>query len=173
VVQAKAAVARVNLDTRQDKAIRAGDGLVGEAFQWGQPTIVENIKACLDQFKSKDWIRLNGFESFGCFPMIYKDEVVGTLSLYTGYRYEFHPGTKEFLGRVAFLVAAFIGKMIESEVVRDVVNQLDESEQSLDPLTLARARRELNDTFIRSIGPAVDHTTPSILPNPADLIYLD
>lgn len=173
VVQARAAVERVKLATRQDKAIQSGDGLVGRAFQLGQPTIVENISDRIDQFKSKDWIQLNQFQSFGCFPLIYKDDVVGTLSLYTAYQYQFHPGTKEFLGRVSFLIAAFIGKMIESEVVRDVVSQLDESEQSIDPVNLARARRELNDTFIRSAGSEVDAADPTSGPNSGDLIYLD
>lgn len=172
VVQSRAAVERVQLGTRQDKAIQSGDGLVGRALQLGQPMLVENISDRIDQFKSKDWIRLNGFESFGCFPLIYKEEVVGTLSLYSGYRYEFHPGIKEFLGRVSFLIAAFIGKMIESEVVRDVVNQLDESE-SIDPLALARARRELNDTFIRSAIPTLNPADAVVNSSPADLIYLD
>lgn len=173
VVRARAAVERVKLATRQDKAIQSGDGLVGKAFQLGQPTIVENISDRIDQFKSKDWIQLNQFQSFGCFPLIYKEDVVGTLSLYTAYQYQFHPGTKEFLGRVSFLIAAFIGKMIESEVVRDVVSQLDESEQSIDPVNLARARRELNDTFIRSAGSEVDAADPTSSTNSGDLIYLD
>jgi len=176
VVQARAAIDRVQLETRQDKPIQSGDGLVGKALQSGQPTIVENISERIDQFKSKEWIQLNRFESFGCFPLLYKDEVVGTLSLYTGYKYEFHPGVQEFLGRVSFLIAAFIGKMIESAVVRDVVHQLDEldeSEQAIDSVALAKARRELNDTFIRSTGSAVDSTDSATHSSSGDLIYLD
>lgn len=176
VVQARAAIDRVKLETREDKAIQSGDGLVGKALQSGQPTIVEHINERIDQFKSKDWIQLNGFESFGCFPLIYKNEVVGTLSLYTGYKYEFHPGVQEFLGRVSFLIAAFIGKMIESAVVRDVISQLDEldeAEEAIDSLALAKARRELNDTFIRSAGAEIDPTDSAPNSSAGDLIYLD
>lgn len=140
-------------ETRQDVVIKPGDGFVGQTFQLRQPVIVEDISTRINQFKSKDWIRLNGFASFGCFPLIYQEDVVGTLSLYTGCHYEFHPGVKEFLGRVASLIAAFIGKMIESEVVRDVVTQLDESEQSIDLPGLARVRRELNDTSQTGLCP--------------------
>lgn len=173
VVGARKAVDRVTWKTRQDAVIKAGDGLVGQSFQLRQPVLVENIRTRTDQFKSKEWIELNGFESFGCFPLIYQEEVVGTLSLYTGYQYEFHPGVKEFLGRVASLIAAFIGKIIESAVVRDVVTQLDESEQSSDPLVVAKARTDLNDTFIRSDDSGFTPADVVSSPNMANLIYFD
>lgn len=66
--------------------------------------------------------------------------------------------------------------MIESAVVRDVVHQLDEldeAEQAIDPLALAKARRELNDTFIRSAGAEVDPVDSTTNSSSGDLIYLD
>jgi GAF domain-containing protein len=173
VVRAKTAVERVKWETRQDQAIKPGDGLVGKTFQLGQPVLIESISERIKQFKSKDWIKLNKFESFGCFPLIYKEDVVGTLSLYTGYKYEFHRSSREFLGRVSSLIAAFIGKIIESEVVRDVVNQLDGAEQSIDTLTLAKARKELNNTFIKSSESNTDNSDDIYTQNPAGLMYLD
>lgn len=62
----------------------------------------------ISQFKNKNWIKDNYFQSFGCFPLVAKNETLGTLSLYTGYNYEFYPDSIEFLQGVADLIASFV-----------------------------------------------------------------
>ena len=137
-VASRAKVDRVIWDKRLDDPKGDEDGFVGDAIK-GKCAVIpftridnQNIK----KFKNQDWITLNQFKSFGCFPLIYKEEVVGTLSLYTGYEYDFHPGCIEFLERVASLTAAFIGRVKEEEVVNSVVRDLNNSPDTSDLLQL-------------------------------------
>lgn len=120
----KAGVDRVIWDKRLDEPRSNEDGLVGSAMSIKKYVIKEINNENIKEFKNQDWIKLNQFKSFGCFPIIYKEEVVGAISLYTGYKYDFHPGCKEFLQRVASLVAAFIGRVKESETVNRIVQNL-------------------------------------------------
>jgi GAF domain-containing protein len=121
----KAGVDRIIWNKRLDEPRSNEDGLVGNAMSIKKSVIIQGINnQNIKEFKNQDWIRLNEFKSFGCFPLIYKAEVVGAISLYTGYEYDFHPGCQEFLKRVSSLVAAFIGRVKESEAVNWVVNDL-------------------------------------------------
>ena len=60
----------------------------------------DNTQSNPNPFKNEQWIRDNKFQSFACFPLIAEgDEVQGTLSLYTGYNYEFHPDSVEIFSK--------------------------------------------------------------------------
>ena len=97
-------------DNRDNSSRKASD----DGFFWW---IAENRKRLIlqkiqedriTQFKNRDWIEANNFQSLGCFPLIAKDEIVGTLSLYTGYNYEFYPDSVDFLQGAADLIASFV-----------------------------------------------------------------
>jgi GAF domain-containing protein len=78
-------------------------------------------------FKNEKWIRDNGFQSFACFPLIAKEnEVQGTLSLYTGYNYEFHTDSIQFLQGVADQLAVFVFRV-----------KLEKQEQDIQKNTLS------------------------------------
>ncbi|MEI1375941.1 GAF domain-containing protein [Nostoc sp. UHCC 0926] len=145
----KAGVERVKWDKRLNDPRGYEDGFVGDALREKRAISLTGIdNHNIEKFKNQDWVVLNQFKSFGCFPLIYKEEVVGALSLYTGYEYDFHPGCKEFLERVASLTAAFIGRVKESEVVNSVVRDLDNCPDPSDLLQLKEEElREQLDVF--------------------------
>jgi len=131
-------------DNRDDSPRKTDD----DGFLW---LVVENQKRLIlqniqekhiDKFKNENWIKENNFQSFGCFPLIAKGETVGTLSLYTGYKYEFYPDSVDFLQGIADLMASFILKV-----------KLEEREQELQESISPSSgvfRRELRDTQIES-----------------------
>ncbi len=126
-VEDKAGVDRIIWDKRLDELRGNESSFVGTAVKTKKPVTVTGINnQNIKKFKNQDWIKLNKFKSFGCFPLIYKAEVVGTLSLYTGYEYEFHAGCREFLQRAASLTAAFIGRVKELQAVDRAVQKLDD-----------------------------------------------
>lgn len=127
------------------KAVSISDEIVGnrdnsprkindEGFLW---LIVDNRKRLIlqdiqedkqiSQFKNKKWIKDNNFQSFGCFPLVAKDETVGTLSLYTGYNYEFYPDSINFLQGVADLIASFMLKVKQEEQEQELKKNLNSS----------------------------------------------
>lgn len=99
---------------KDDDPRRIREGFVGIVSDELEPVIVPKITAngMRDEFINADWIKDNGFESFGCFPLIIpeSDEIVGTISLFAGYEYEFHYGTIKFLNYLTSSLATLIGK---------------------------------------------------------------
>lgn len=73
----------------------------------GSETIKENYP-----FKNDQWIKENNFQCFACFPLMTKEnEVQGTLSLYTGYNYEFHADSIRFVQGIVDQLSAFIFRL--------------------------------------------------------------
>ncbi|MBE9005291.1 GAF domain-containing protein [Fortiea sp. LEGE XX443] len=167
----KAGVERIIWNKRLDEPRSNEDGLVGNVMSIKKYVIIQGINnQNIKEFKNQDWIRLNEFKSFGCFPLIYKAEVVGAISLYTGYEYDFHPGCQEFLQRVASLVAAFIGRVKESEAVNHIVQELDNCPtQSMDLLQLKEEElreqlfvvQQRYDTIRQRLGETFGHPQES------------
>jgi hypothetical protein len=63
-------------------------------------------------FKNDQWIKKNGFQCFACFPLMTKEnEIQGTLSLYTGYNYEFHADSIRFLQGIVDQLSAFLFRL--------------------------------------------------------------
>lgn len=85
-------------------------------------SILKNIQKTTQRggFRNRDWIIENSFQSFACFPLVVKNETVGTFSLYTGYKYEFSPDTIDFLQGVADLLGSFIFN-IQSEEMKNAL----------------------------------------------------
>ncbi|MBW4695342.1 MAG: GAF domain-containing protein [Lyngbya sp. HA4199-MV5] len=113
--------------SRDSKPRRPGD----DGFLWliaesksGKPLILQNIQKeeQIQQFKNRAWIKENNFQAFGCFPLMVEGEVVGTLSLYTGYDYEFYSDSVSFLQSVTGLIASFLFRTNyeKSYVIRQV-----------------------------------------------------
>jgi GAF domain-containing protein len=76
-----------------------------------------------DFFVNEEWVRKNQFKSYGCFPLIAGDKLVGTLSLYVAYNYDFHPSCIDFLERLTTLLASFILRVNESQKI-DRISQM-------------------------------------------------
>ncbi len=144
-VKAFQGVSKVKWENRKNEGIKSGEGLVGKVLEGSSPIIIKNISQKIDEFKNKHWIIDNQFQSFGCFPLVYQKKVVGTLSLYTAYEYDFHPSCQEFLKRVGSLIAAFIGKNQEEHKVHELEKYLDrDPNQFIDRNTL---KEQFNSIF--------------------------
>jgi GAF domain-containing protein len=72
-------------------------------------------------FKNDQWIKENNFQCFACFPLMTKEnEIQGTLSLYTGYNYEFHADSIRFLQGMVDQLSAFIFRLKLEKQKRDL-----------------------------------------------------
>jgi GAF domain-containing protein len=83
--------------------------LVAESLK---PQIIEKIseRGLRDTFINPKWIEENKLESFGCFPLVSAGKFVGTLSLFAGDKYEFHPSAIDFLNNVISSIATLVKK---------------------------------------------------------------
>jgi transcriptional regulator with GAF, ATPase, and Fis domain len=93
---------------------RLNQGFVGLAVQSRRPQIIERITKSkkIDKFINSKWINDSGIESFGCFPLIVHEteDVIGTISFFSGYEYEFHPSAINFLDDVISSIAVVVQK---------------------------------------------------------------
>jgi len=79
-----------------------------------EPIFRKDIKDDLKQrkyrFHNPDWILLNNLAALAIYPLISNHEVVGTISIYTGYTYWFSAEDQDFLHNVSRLVSFFVHK---------------------------------------------------------------
>lgn len=85
---------------------RIGEGMVGKVAQTGQ-YIVKYVDENPEEFKSRRWIISQKLKSFICFPLSIEGKVVGTLSLFTGYKHDFKGIDFDFLTNFSRLLAAY------------------------------------------------------------------
>lgn len=88
-----------------------GEGIVGEVLKNRTFRKVEQIELEKRKFKSIQWIEYNKLKSFICFPLVIQGEVIGTISLFTGYIHKFSDSDIDFLTNVSFLLAAYRERM--------------------------------------------------------------
>jgi GAF domain-containing protein len=93
----------------------------------GKRVIIPDLQGSplLDQFHNKKWITDNKLMSFACFPLVEKGDVLGTLSVYIGYKYKFYSDSIRFLQGITDLLALFFLKVQQEQQYLDI--------QSLDP----------------------------------------
>ena len=117
-------------DNRNDSPrVLTNDHFLGFVDKSKQSLILRNIQdeQTLQKFTNRDWIKRNKFKSFGCFPLISKDEVVGTFSLYTGYNYDFHVDSIDFLQGISDLIAAFMLELKAGSLYESLIKELNGS----------------------------------------------
>lgn len=93
---------------RQDIPVKRGERLTGKVFESNAPIYLEDIQTQANNFMNIRWINDNNLKSYACLPLSYKNTVLGTLSLFTGYKYIFYDSDREFLSNIAQLIASFI-----------------------------------------------------------------
>ena len=123
------------LKERKQEAIKIGTGLPGVVAEKLKPEYFliseENIGRF---FVNEEWVRNNQFKSFGCFPLISRDKLVGTISLYVSYEYDFHPSCLKFLNRLTTLLASFIRRVNEDEKLEQMDKKIKRIKQGLNNL---------------------------------------
>lgn len=97
---------------RCDNPRMKSQGIVGEVLENKEPIIVENIEKNIDKFLNKEWIETQKkqgkpLKSFICYPLVIRNKVVGTISLFTGYYHKFIESELLFLKNISFQLAVF------------------------------------------------------------------
>lgn len=132
------AFSSVNLSGERDsQTIEIGKGLAGIVAATHRRLVIRNI--CEEQeirkFRNKQWIIDNNFHSFGCFPLLSRGNVYGTLSLYTGYDYGFHNRGINNVQGISDLIAAIVYRFRRDiEFLAAAQQQLISSDPTLSDL---------------------------------------
>lgn len=106
---------------RDNGPLFINDGRLPEqVLKTGKRLVIRNIrsKKHIDKFANQKWIMSNNLDSYGCFPLTVKDETIGTISLYTGFNYEFHPDSVIFIQHFADSLASFIYRVRQDRYFR-------------------------------------------------------
>ena len=104
--------------------------LINKVVATGKHYIIDNIETEKEKFTNRLWIEQNRLKSYACFPIISKiseQQIVGTLAVYTAYRYDFHrQSCQDFLVKIASLTAAFIqlNQQNQNHLINPSQNQL-------------------------------------------------
>lgn len=106
-VISKASSRAISWNKRNDDPRKDESSMVWRVYKRGRQKIVKDIYSERASFRNWDWIEANGLKSFACFPLTAKSKIVGTLSLFTGYPFEFYDSDQEFLHNITSLIAAF------------------------------------------------------------------
>jgi transcriptional regulator with GAF, ATPase, and Fis domain len=135
---------------------RSNQGFVGLVTESRKPQIVERISksGTVDKFISSDWIKKNGFESFGCFPLIVpqREEVVGTLSLFAGHEYEFHSSCVDFLNNVISSISLLVQKEKKREKIEKKFSILVQQWQNETGFMSSTSEAVIHPAYQRIIG---------------------
>jgi hypothetical protein len=117
-------------DGKDTSPRKIGEGLVGQVAEKGEPLPIDDIESYIAEsqkdpnkprFKNVGWITDNKLKSFVCFPLEYKGKILGTLSLFIGYKHKFHLSDIDFLKRFSYCLS--LGQKLYS---------LDEEKNLLD-----------------------------------------
>ena len=146
------------LEGRQNDNRKFGTGFVWEAVKTGKPIIIENINSRLNDFINKEWIEKQNFKSFGCFPLVAKKEVLGSLSIFIGYRYNFHDNCKAFLTTFTSQIALFEENLRQTKRVRSWSGEEAFLQKKREQLELnkildnyEKAKKTLEQRLIRAV----------------------
>lgn len=107
------AVSQSIKETEMEGEIRDLDKkFISYVIQYFKSHIIKNDteKDIPNEFISPEWIEKNKLGSCGCFPLIHphKKEVIGTISLFAGYEYEFHSGVVDFLNNIISTITVIV-----------------------------------------------------------------
>jgi GAF domain-containing protein len=78
----------------------------GQTFSNNRITIIEDLSYDIGQFKNAQWIIDNELQSFACIPLSIKNNCIGSLSLYTGYKHSFDHEEITYLESISHIVSA-------------------------------------------------------------------
>lgn len=94
---------------------RSDIDLVGKVFCSRQYRLVPDIDSELQTFVNSEWIISNGLRSCVCLPLTGKEQVHGTLSLFTGYKYSFDDTELAFIESIASLLGSVLDTLRTDE----------------------------------------------------------
>ncbi len=115
----------ISWDERVDGSVKTGSQIVGEVYKTQEPRLIKEIEPEIDKFNNKNWIKIHRLKSFACFPLSVKGKCIGTISVYTQYKYKFSETDLRLLKNVAFLTAAITEKVRFIRELRETRRELN------------------------------------------------
>jgi signal transduction histidine kinase len=102
--------------------------VTAQVFRSKKPSYIDNIEDTIQEnrykFHNENWYKLSNIKSIAVLPLLASGQMVGTITVYTGYKHKFSQGNKTFLKNVASLLASII-------VIKGYKEQLRATEREL------------------------------------------
>lgn len=102
--------------------------VTAQVFRSKKPSYIDDIEDAIEKniykFRNEDWYKLSNIKSIAVLPLLASGQMVGTITVYTGYKHKFSQGNKTFLKNVASLLASII-------VIKGYKEQLRATEKEL------------------------------------------
>ena len=108
-------------DYLRERALKIGEGVVGQVALSKQPRSVIDVQAD-PYFKEKELARKEGLVSMLSVPMVVKDRLIGVINCYTSFSHAFTGVEKNVLNTVANAAAVAIENtelMVKSKVIQE------------------------------------------------------
>jgi signal transduction histidine kinase len=155
--------------------LSAEESLLGIVVRRKKPLQVENVQAS-SRYQSVQVARREGLVSLLSVPLLYGDQAIGTLSVYTGQPYIFSNEEIHILSALAELSAIAIEKARLYERVVDVEEQLRRNEKlSALGLLAAEVAHEIRNplTVLKMLYHSLDLKFPAADPRAKDARIID
>jgi signal transduction histidine kinase len=102
--------------------------VTAQGFKSQKPSYIDDIEDSIEKksykFHNQNWYELNNIKSMAVLPLLASGQMVGTITVATGYKHKFSQGNKTFLKNVASLLASII-------VIKGYKEQLRATEREL------------------------------------------
>jgi signal transduction histidine kinase len=102
--------------------------VTAQVFRSKEPSYIDDIEDAIEKntykFHNENWYKLSNIKSVAVLPLLASGQMVGTITVATGYKHKFSQGNKTFLKNVASLLASII-------VIKGYKEQLRATEREL------------------------------------------
>ena len=102
--------------------------VTAQVFRSKKPLYIDEIEDAIEKnrykFHNENWIKLNNIKSMAVLPLLASGQMVGTITVATGYKHKFSQRNKTFLTNVASLLASI-------SVIKGYKEQLRATEREL------------------------------------------
>ena len=102
--------------------------VTAQVFRSKKPSYIDDIDDAIEKnrykFHNEKWYELSNIKSIAVLPLLASGQMVGTITVSTGYKHKFSQGNKTFLKNVASLLASII-------VIKGYKEQLRATEREL------------------------------------------
>jgi signal transduction histidine kinase len=102
--------------------------VTAQVFRSKKPSYIDDIEDAIEKniykFHNENWYKLSNIKSIAVLPLLASGQMVGTITVSTGYKHKFSQGNKTFLKNIASLLASII-------VIKGYKEQLRATEREL------------------------------------------
>ncbi len=145
--RAKSGTSDVDWINVREDVKQASSGIAGKVYKTKKPLFIENIDSQIGKFYNQELIEQNKFKSYVCLPLIVREEVLGSISVFIGYYHKFYTNQKYFLNNIVFLTAATIARV---QLIRDLHKVRHERDEARDQI-LSAVRYARSDYFLQGV----------------------